>query len=281
MFQNSLDFTPPVLDAIRYLLGSEVAYDKYDQALTWMQDFLLHFTDRYPLARLTPDEANHDVKQLLLDADLEPLSDNLMANQAVAIRLRTEVEQEAGVGRVLVNRFIDHLESWQKHLNDAQITQDLKFIAAYYEELEAEPAADELAGILLERASAYRQANNLAAAIEDYQRALQLKPDFVPALLGLAQIAQSAGLLDVALNYFNRAAQYDPADRQVYRLRGRLQSDLGDYEAAIADFDRVVTLTSGVEYDQTSRRVIPRERFGLELKPQDKDKLIRWLGEEA
>ena len=73
--------------------------------------------------------------------------------------------------------------------------------------------------------SAYRQLGDLARAKQDFETALQLKPDRTIAMIGLGLIAQKNGDLPEAVRQFSRAMAVHPTDVGYLLLAQALQQE--------------------------------------------------------
>ncbi|QEH34555.1 Serine/threonine-protein kinase PknB [Aquisphaera giovannonii] len=82
-----------------------------------------------------------------------------------------------------------------------------------------------------------------AAAIEDLQAAIALKPGGYQAYLDLAQAQARIGRADQALATLDRAIRATPDGAVLYRVRGQIEGQLGRDDDAMADFDRAIRHT--------------------------------------
>ena len=71
-------------------------------------------------------------------------------------------------------------------------------------------------------AGAYLLKNDLARALENYDAALALKPDSVPALRQAAAVAERRGELERSLSYWLRAKKLAPEDPEILLGFGRV-----------------------------------------------------------
>ena len=81
------------------------------------------------------------------------------------------------------------------------------------------------------------------AAIDDFQAAIALKPDRFQAYLDLAQEFRSLGRFDESLALIDRAQAQDPGHAMLYRLRGQIEQQRGEDDAALRDFARAIRLS--------------------------------------
>src|SRR5262249_8794883 len=82
----------------------------------------------------------------------------------------------------------------------------------------------------------------LDAAAADAEAALQLNPQFVPALVAHGYALQRKGSFDQGLADLNRAVELDPKNAFAIASRGGLRNDQKAWTEAIADFNQAITL---------------------------------------
>ena len=100
-----------------------------------------------------------------------------------------------------------------------------------------------------EYGNAYNNRGNIKAeeadykgAIKDYSRAIQLNSQFVEAYCNRGIAKENLGNHSEALEDFDKAIELNPEYIDGYLRRGILKQDLGDYAGAIRDFDRVIEI---------------------------------------
>jgi tetratricopeptide (TPR) repeat protein len=98
------------------------------------------------------------------------------------------------------------------------------------------------------RGDAYSENKNYDAAIADYTRAIEIKPNFIDAYIqrGFAHCHKNdfkKGLAD-----WDQVIKMKPDDGFGYGVRGRTYLDQGDYDKAIADCERALELTQDDEW---------------------------------
>jgi tetratricopeptide (TPR) repeat protein len=81
---------------------------------------------------------------------------------------------------------------------------------------------------------------NDAEARNYYERALKADAAFVPARLGLAELALKDGDLDGAEREVAAAVEADPSSRRAYGFRGVVRQRRGELEEAADDFNRAL-----------------------------------------
>jgi tetratricopeptide (TPR) repeat protein len=97
-------------------------------------------------------------------------------------------------------------------------------------------------------AMSYLDANSLfedreyERALEYYVRANNENPDLVAALRGMTNSLVQLGRLDEALAVIDRAIEREPVFGGHYATRGIIYDHMGDYEKAMADYERSLEL---------------------------------------
>jgi tetratricopeptide (TPR) repeat protein len=98
----------------------------------------------------------------------------------------------------------------------------------------------------------FRERKRLVQALAAGRKLLEQFPDHVPTLEALAELCQSRGDVDAALEYARRATAANPLDRRLHgrladahRGRARSRAAAGDFTAARADLDAALALHGG------------------------------------
>ena len=93
---------------------------------------------------------------------------------------------------------------------------------------------------------AHGQLGNLRESIEAYDRALELEPGFVEALLNKGRIAKEGGLLELSLGSFESAIRIDVDGRfpQAHQFRAQLHYSAGRPHLCIADMETYLARNS-------------------------------------
>ncbi len=79
-------------------------------------------------------------------------------------------------------------------------------------------------------------------AIQDYNKAIELDPDFVDAYINRGIDKHSLGDNIGAIQDFNKAIELDPDYARAYYDRGYAKFELGEYRGAIQDFNKAIEL---------------------------------------
>jgi tetratricopeptide (TPR) repeat protein len=101
----------------------------------------------------------------------------------------------------------------------------------------------------VDRADYYYSERRLDDALSDYRKALELNPEYAPALVGAGDITIEMYWLGTegftiisALDYYERALELDRDYARAYYGRGLVRIEFGEYELALEDFNKSVAL---------------------------------------
>ena len=83
---------------------------------------------------------------------------------------------------------------------------------------------------------------DMEAAIDAYDKAIQLKPDFAEAYNNRGNAKSSLGRHDEAIVDHDKAIQFKPDFAKAYDNRGNAKSSLGRHDEAIADHDKAINI---------------------------------------
>lgn len=92
------------------------------------------------------------------------------------------------------------------------------------------------------RAQGYRAGNRLDEAVASYRRALEIQPDFVPALTGLGKVFFDAGRFAESESCLGRAREITPDDPSIHDTLGFVLMYQLKLSEAIACFSRALEL---------------------------------------
>jgi tetratricopeptide (TPR) repeat protein len=88
----------------------------------------------------------------------------------------------------------------------------------------------------------YQQDGQLELAIEEYDQAIALDPQYAEAYLARGYTYAIMGDLDRAIADFDQAIALDPQLAEAYAKRGTAYAVKGDFDQAIADLDQAIAL---------------------------------------
>lgn len=113
-----------------------------------------------------------------------------------------------------------------------------------YSEALADPSLpnDRRATVLTDRGVAYVRLGQTRLAFEDFNRAVQLFPEYAAVYNNRGNLLLALGVIKEALKDFDRALVLAPGYASAYNNRAGAYLQLGDHEAAIRDYTRAVQL---------------------------------------
>ncbi len=92
------------------------------------------------------------------------------------------------------------------------------------------------------RGAAKRKLGQYVDAITDFDKAIQLKPDYAIAYSNRGEAQAELGQYSIAITDYNKAIQLKPDYAMAYNNRGVAKAELGQYSIAITDFDKAIQL---------------------------------------
>jgi tetratricopeptide (TPR) repeat protein len=103
------------------------------------------------------------------------------------------------------------------------------------------------------RANCYAALDRWTEAISDYERAIDLNPFNVRARINLGITLRDMEQYDRALEAFDEAMMFRQLAEHIYVERGRTYHLRGDWNCAIADYNRALSILSRTETAATAR----------------------------
>ena len=88
--------------------------------------------------------------------------------------------------------------------------------------------------------AALRGQGKLQEAVNSYNKAIQLKPDFAEAYSNRGNALKDLGRLDEAVASCDKAIQFKPDLAEAYSNRGNALKDLGRFDEAVASCDKAI-----------------------------------------
>jgi predicted O-linked N-acetylglucosamine transferase (SPINDLY family) len=98
------------------------------------------------------------------------------------------------------------------------------------------------AGAYYNMGSAFKDQNKLEEAIEAYNKAVAIKPDYAEAYNNMGNALQSQGKLEEAIEAFNKTLTIKPDDADTYNNMGIALQQQGKLEEAIDVYKKVLTI---------------------------------------
>ena len=99
-----------------------------------------------------------------------------------------------------------------------------------------------------------------ASAIEDYTKAIELKPGFAMAYNNRGADKNELKDYNGALNDYTKAIELDPSYEMAYYNRGIVYINLSQYEKAIADFSKALKLNPGCSEAEKNKAIAEKRK---------------------
>ena len=98
------------------------------------------------------------------------------------------------------------------------------------------------AAAYVNRGYAYNEKNEYDLALADYNKAIELKPNYENVYNNRGSAYKGKGEYDKALADYNKAIELNPNYAEAYNNRGNVYSDKGEYDKALADYNKAIEL---------------------------------------
>lgn len=119
------------------------------------------------------------------------------------------------------------------------------------------------------RAMCHAALGQLAAALDDYERAVDLNPFNSRARINLGATLRQLGDLEAALDCFDEALMFHQLPEFIYAERGRTYHLRGDWNCALADYHRTLSIATKVAPNPQVQALVRRvKQYINELLPQ-------------
>jgi len=151
------------------------------------------------------------------------------------------------IAAVLLLAVPAHSEELELRIRDAALAlangKPAEAVERYTLLLNGETLSDDRRATLLnDRAVAFVRLGKTQEALEDYNQAIALFPEYAAVYNNRGNLLMALGLYDEALKDFDRAIALAPGYAAAYNNRAGAHSRLGDAEAAIRDYTRAIKL---------------------------------------
>ena len=121
---------------------------------------------------------------------------------------------------------------------------------------------------------AYGEKGEFDLAIEDFTKAIELKPDYAIAYNNRGSVYRSKGEHDLAIEDCNKAIQLKSDYAEPYSNRGAAYRNKGNYERAIRDYDMAIKLKPDFVQAYYNRGLAYHEKGELDIAIKDYSKAI-------
>ncbi len=92
------------------------------------------------------------------------------------------------------------------------------------------------------RGNAYSDQGDFIQAVSDYNKAIEINPDYPEAYYNRGSIYYTQGNFTQALSDYNRAIEINPDYAEAYNNRGSIFARQGNFTQAIADFNKAIEI---------------------------------------
>ncbi|MDO9229558.1 MAG: tetratricopeptide repeat protein [Syntrophales bacterium] len=144
--------------------------------------------------------------------------------------------QQASQGLTALDWFYKAIALWNEEL---EITDPIKAIEYFNNAIKLQP---DFVEAYIGRGCAYSDLGQHQRAIEDYNEAIRLRPDFADAYGNRGLAYYSLGQQQRAIEDYNQVIRLKPDYAMAYNGRGLAYSDLGDQQRAIEGYAEAIRL---------------------------------------
>lgn len=106
------------------------------------------------------------------------------------------------------------------------------------------------------RGNAYYDLGNYRLAVDDFDKAIEFKPDYATAYSNRGAVYNHLGNYKKAIEDFDRAIKIKPIYAEAYNNRGSAHKGLGNYKQAIEDFRKAIEIEPDIAEFYKNRGVV-------------------------
>jgi tetratricopeptide (TPR) repeat protein len=136
-------------------------------------------------------------------------------------------------------------------------------------------APERLAYVFKGRGLAYHKRGSYDRAVEDYDNAIRLKPDYAEAFHSRGPAQYNRGFYDRAIADYDMTIRLKPGFAQAFHSRGLAEQKRGSYGRAIEDYDMAIRLRPDFAQAFHSRGIVRHGRGAYDRAIEDYDNTIR------
>jgi hypothetical protein len=201
----------------------------------------------------------------IIDAQLSPDVNQKVGSCVGLTSLYTVLGLREGLNLTILvsgSHIINRLRIDSAHFCNIDNTDPLGFDCSINEEEFLEyPPIKLVANVLNSRGMALERVDDLEKAREDYEKAIEVNPDYANAYNNRGNIRAKQKKYAEATADYNRAIYLDGQFIEAYCNRGMAKENLGDFAGAVEDFSKAIGLDAKYG-DAYWRRGSLRERLG-------------------
>ena len=172
------------------------------------------------------------------------LLQRILKQDSLFIFGQTKIEdtllQEIEIKHERKDKIIEELE--RLGITERTLFKDLPGFAESHDHNKSLPRGYGTPKYYLRKGNEAFQRGDFEGAMTDYNRVIELDPDFAEAYEKRGDAKSNLGDLNGAIADYDRAIELDPDDVMAYNNRGNVKFDLGDHSGAIEDYDRAIEL---------------------------------------
>jgi lipoprotein NlpI len=131
------------------------------------------------------------------------------------------------------------------------------------------------------RGIAYDYKGDSVQAIRDYDEAIRLRPDYAAAFNNRGLVHHEKGEYTQAIQDFDQAIRLQPVYAEAFESRGSVHLDRGDFDRAIQDYGQAIKLEPNYAGDYSDRGFAYDCKKDYQLALQDYDLAVRLNPQDA
>jgi tetratricopeptide (TPR) repeat protein len=117
--------------------------------------------------------------------------------------------------------------------------------------------------------------NKLSAALEDYNKAIELAPNVTDPYLNRGAALEGLGRWEEAIADYNHVLELDPKDAMAYNNRGNATAGLGKWEAAIADYQKATEIAPNFAFARGNYALALYESGRIDIAIREMKNIVR------
>ncbi|MBD2353620.1 tetratricopeptide repeat protein [Tolypothrix sp. FACHB-123] len=125
-----------------------------------------------------------------------------------------------------------------------------------------------------QRGNELRQQGNNQAALEQYNKAIELNPRYIAAYNNRGNVRDDLGDKQGAIEDYNKSIEINPKYALAYYNRARIRSDLGEKQNALQDYNQSIELDPNYAFAYYGRGIIHNDLGDKKSAIQDYNKAI-------